>query len=81
MFYARAKEYAGYIQDKYKVTPRLTVNLGVRYEYWPPFRAKNNAVVSFDPANQAIVLGATLTQLETLGYTTPSIVAREQQLG
>ena len=81
MFYARAKEFAGYIQDKYKVTPRLTVNLGLRYENWPPFRAKNNAVVSFDKANQAIVLGTSLQQLQTMGYTTPSIVAREQQLG
>jgi hypothetical protein len=81
MFYARAKEYAGYFQDKYKVSPRLTLNLGLRYEFWPAFRAKNNAVVSFDPANQAIVLGASLQQLEATGYTTPSIVAREQQLG
>jgi len=36
----------------------------------PPFRAKNNAVVSFDKANQAIVLGTTLEELQTLGYTT-----------
>lgn len=81
MFYARAKEYAGYFQDKYKMTSRLTLNLGLRYEFWPAFRAKNNAVSSFDPANQAIVLGTSLQQLEALGYTTPSIVAREEQLG
>ena len=81
MFYARAKEYAGYFQDKYKVTPQLTVNLGLRYEYWPPFSAKNNAVVSFDKANQAIVLGTTVQQMVTMGYTTPSIIAREEQLG
>ncbi len=81
MFYARAKEFAGYVQDKYKVTPRLTVNLGLRYEYWPAFRAKNNAVVSFDKANQAIVLGTSVQQMVAMGYTTPSIIAREQQLG
>ena len=42
---------------------------------------QNNAVVSFDKANQAIVLGTGIDQLVDLGYTTPSIVAREQQLG
>jgi len=28
--------YAGYAQDDWKVTPKLTVNLGVRYELWSP---------------------------------------------
>jgi hypothetical protein len=34
-FYGRVKEYALYFQDNYKITPRLTLNLGVRWEYWP----------------------------------------------
>jgi hypothetical protein len=28
--------YAGYAQDDWKVTPKLTVNLGIRYELWSP---------------------------------------------
>jgi len=81
LFYGREKEYAGYVQDNYKVTPRLTLNLGLRYEYWPAFTEKNGIVTSFDPANDAIVLGTSLAQMEQLGFTTPSIVAREQALG
>ena len=81
LFYAREKEYAGYFQDNFKVGPRLTLNLGLRYEYWPPFTEKHGIVVSYDAANQAIVLGASPQTLEQLGFTTPSIVAREQQLG
>jgi Carboxypeptidase regulatory-like domain len=32
----RANEVAGYIQDDWRVSPRLTVNLGVRWEYFGP---------------------------------------------
>jgi hypothetical protein len=30
MFYARSKEYAAYFQDNWRVSPRLTLNLGLR---------------------------------------------------
>ncbi len=32
----RQSTYAGYIQDKWKVLPNFTINMGVRYEYWTP---------------------------------------------
>jgi hypothetical protein len=33
--------YAGYVLDKIRIRPNLTVNLGVRYEYWTPIDEKN----------------------------------------
>ncbi len=34
--------YAGYVQDKWKIRPSLTLNIGVRYEYWTPLDEKNS---------------------------------------
>lgn len=81
MFYARSKEYAAYFQDNWRVTPRLTLNLGLRYDLFPPYYEKNNVVSSFDPTDKSVVLGAPLEQLIKLGYTFPSIVNRLSQMG
>jgi hypothetical protein len=41
------KYFAGYIQDDWKVTPKLTVNLGIRYEYFTPKREQSNQLANF----------------------------------
>lgn len=38
-----------YVQDDLKVTPRLTVNLGVRWSYFPSPTDANNTLNNFDP--------------------------------
>src|SRR5215472_9712445 len=81
LFYARSKEYAFYFQDNWRVSSRLTLNLGLRHDLFPPYYEKNNAIVSFDRDNRAVVLGNSLANLETLGYTFPSIVNRLSGFG
>ena len=38
-----------FVQDDYKLTSSLTVNVGVRYEYATPPREKDNSFANFDP--------------------------------
>jgi hypothetical protein len=46
----RWRDVEGYLQDSWKVHPRVTVDLGVRYSYFPnPYEA-GDLVASFDPA-------------------------------
>src|SRR5215813_10999752 len=39
-----------FIQDDWKVTPRLTLNLGLRYDYFSPLVEANNRQANFDYA-------------------------------
>jgi hypothetical protein len=48
----RSTAFALYIQDTWKVTPKLTVDLGLRYENTPPFHDKYRGIINawvFDP--------------------------------
>ncbi|MGC2272439.1 MAG: TonB-dependent receptor, partial [Candidatus Sulfotelmatobacter sp.] len=42
--------FEAYVQDDWKVTPRLTLNLGVRYSYFPSPTDANHTLLNFSPA-------------------------------
>jgi len=46
--------YIGYAQDEWHVNPRVTLNYGVRYDYYTPMREANNLQVKFNIDTGAI---------------------------
>jgi hypothetical protein len=44
-----------FVQDDYRVTPKLTANFGLRYEYATPPREKDNQFANFDPVSGTMV--------------------------
>ncbi len=52
--------YAFYVQDDWKLTPRLTINYGLRYEYHPMFQDHNNNTANFLPDYYSVQNGVTV---------------------
>jgi hypothetical protein len=46
----RQRMYFGYVQDDLKLNRKLTLNLGVRYEYATPYWEADNRLTNLDPA-------------------------------
>ncbi|HZR58868.1 MAG TPA: TonB-dependent receptor [Terriglobales bacterium] len=55
-FQNRQNTYGGFIQDDYKILPKLTLNLGLRYDYTTPIVEANNHQANFDFATGQLVI-------------------------
>jgi len=50
--------YFGYIQDDFKVNRKLTLNLGLRYEFATPQWERDGILSNFDPAGRRLIQGS-----------------------
>jgi hypothetical protein len=51
----RQRMHFAYIQDDWRATSRLTLNLGLRYEFATPQWDANNKLTNFDPATRTLL--------------------------
>ncbi len=52
----RQRLHFAYLQDDFKVNSKLTLNLGVRYEYATPIYEDQNRLSNYDPVTNSIIL-------------------------
>src|SRR5215471_12523982 len=51
----RQRMHFAYVQDDFKVNRKLTLNLGLRYEFATPQWETNNHLANFDPATNSLI--------------------------
>ena len=52
----RRDMHFAYMQDDWRASDRLTLNLGLRYEFSTPYWERDNVLSNFDPATKSMVI-------------------------
>jgi hypothetical protein len=77
MFNVRSTAWNFFASDDYRVTPRLTLNLGLRYELPPAFHSANDSGVALDIADEGSFKWAsksTYNMLKSISGVNPYLV-------
>jgi len=80
-YYTRRNEDAFYFQDNFRVTRRLMLNLGARWQYSPFNKDIHDIMVGFDTKNMAIVTPHGLDNFYKFGAASPAYVQLLESMG
>lgn len=75
------KEFDFYFQDNFRVSSRLTINAGLRWEGHPAPSAAKDYLVMFDLQKDALAFPRPVDYYINEGLTTPAIVTNLRNLG
>ncbi len=56
------KSFGGFIQDNWRMTPRLTIDAGLRYDVSMPIHEQHDQLANFDPSVGLVQIGRGLDQ-------------------
>jgi hypothetical protein len=70
--YLRQNTYAAYVQDDWRVTPRISISAGLRYEYFAPFSEDRGSLLNLNygtlPNQPALEQVNTVTDPQRLNF-------------
>ena len=67
----REWQFGGFVRDRWQVSRRLTLNMGLRYEYYPLItRADGRGIERWDPSTNLVYMGGIANIPRSVGITT-----------
>lgn len=66
----RTQEHGAFVQDDFKVSNRMTINAGLRYEIFTAPTEEQNRLVNFDPTNLRLIYAGENGASETVNLKT-----------
>lgn len=77
----RERNYGFYFQDTWRISKRLTLTPGVRWDMNPAFTEQSNLLTAFDIKSHSLMFPEPLEHYYKLGATTPQVVKSFEAVG